>query len=72
MRVRFCAVAVALAAFVAGAPSVERALKVKESVAVPRGWTKRGEAPREMTIDLRIALPQSNFALLEKHLYEIR
>jgi tripeptidyl-peptidase I len=57
---------------VVAAPSTKHALKVKESIVVPRGWTRREEAPRHALLDLRIALPQPNFAVLEKHLYAVR
>lgn len=60
------------AALSLAAPSGKQTIKVKESIVAPRGWTKREEAPRHLTIDLRIALPQSNFPLLEQHLYEVR
>lgn len=60
----------ALSAYVAAAPSTH-VVKVKETVHVPRGWTKRDRAPRDLVIDLRIALPQSNFPALEQHLWEI-
>ena len=45
--------------------------RVKESIPPPFGWAQGPRAPPDHTIELRIALPQSNFALLEKHLYEI-
>ena len=53
-------------------PSPRHNLRVKEAIVAPRGWTKRGVAPRDLHIDLRIALPQSNFPLLEQQLYEVR
>ena len=59
------------AALVQAAPR-STAHKVKETINVPRGWTKREAAPSHRTIELRIALPQPNFATLEKHLYEVR
>ncbi|KAI0737696.1 tripeptidyl peptidase A [Daedaleopsis nitida] len=52
-------------------PSKDAAHKVKESVLPPRGWTKSTPAPADHVIELRIALPQSNFEQLEKHLYEV-
>lgn len=52
-------IVLALSGFALAVPSTK--FKVKESIAVPRGWTKREVAPRDFTIDLRIALPQSNF-----------
>ncbi|KAG6910783.1 hypothetical protein DXG01_007671 [Tephrocybe rancida] len=45
--------------------------KVKQSIVAPRGWTKSGVPPADHHIVLRIALPQPNFSLLEKHLYEV-
>jgi tripeptidyl-peptidase-1 len=45
--------------------------KVKESVAPPRGWIREKPAPPDHVIELRIALPQPNFDVLEKHLYEV-
>ncbi|KAF5333533.1 hypothetical protein D9611_002703 [Ephemerocybe angulata] len=47
------------------------AYQVKEEVNVPRGWVKHAEAPADHTITLRIGLPQPNFNVLEKHLYEV-
>ena len=46
--------------------------KVKETVPHPQGWSKSRPAPADHVIELRIALPQSNFAELERHLYEVR
>ncbi|KAF9450673.1 subtilisin-like protein [Macrolepiota fuliginosa MF-IS2] len=45
--------------------------KLKESVALPRGWVKHGLPPADHNINLRIGLPQPNFKLLEQHLYEV-
>ncbi|KAG6844454.1 hypothetical protein H0H87_006874 [Tephrocybe sp. NHM501043] len=45
--------------------------KLKESIQLPHGWVKVSPAPAGHVIDLRIGLPQSNFPLLEKHLYEV-
>ncbi|KAG6841851.1 hypothetical protein C0991_006258 [Blastosporella zonata] len=45
--------------------------KVKESVIPPRGWTKSGTPRADHSIVLRIGLPQPNFHILEKHLYEV-
>ncbi|KAF7335276.1 Tripeptidyl-peptidase sed2 [Mycena sanguinolenta] len=52
-------------------PSKDCEHQVKEEVVPPRGWTIFGPAPSDHFINLRIALPQSNFNLLEQHLYEI-
>lgn len=72
MRSSLASVLFAFAVLALAAPSAKQTLKLKESVIAPRGWTKRQVAPRDLPIDLRIALPQSNFPLLEQHLYEVR
>ena len=38
---------------------------MKESIAHPQGWVKQAEAPADYVIELRIALPQPNFSVLE-------
>ena len=43
---------------------------VKENHRVPPGWVKIGPAPPEHLIKLQIALKQSQFPELERHLYE--
>ena len=45
--------------------------KAKESVISPHGWVKHSAPSPDHTIVLRIALPQPNFPILEKHLYEV-
>ncbi|KAI6152381.1 peptidase S8/S53 domain-containing protein [Pisolithus tinctorius] len=46
--------------------------KIKESiVAPPRGWVEHAPAPPNHILELRIALPQPYFPLLEKHLWEV-
>jgi len=45
--------------------------KVKETVIPPRGWVQHSTPPSHHTIVLRIGLPQPNFHVLEKHLYEV-
>ncbi|KAF8841599.1 subtilisin-like protein [Paxillus ammoniavirescens] len=46
--------------------------KVKESIeAPPRGWIRHGPAPSGHTLELKIALPQPHFPILEKHLWEV-
>lgn len=45
--------------------------KIKEAIAVPRGWSQGPPAPRDHIIALRVALPQQRFHELEAHLYEI-
>ncbi|OJT09515.1 Tripeptidyl-peptidase sed3 [Trametes pubescens] len=62
---------VALATVVIAVPSKDGAHKLKESIPAPRGWTKSAPAPADHIIELRIALPQPNFAELERHLYEV-
>ncbi|KAG6910769.1 hypothetical protein DXG01_007656 [Tephrocybe rancida] len=53
------------------APSLPCTHKVKETVVPPRGWTQSGPPPADHTIALRIGLPQPDFHLLEKQLYEV-
>lgn len=72
MRSLLACLALGLGTFVSAAPSKECAHKVKESVQPPRGWVQRRPAPPDLPIDLRIALPQPNFGILEQHLYEVR
>ena len=62
----------ALAALAVALPAKDTAHKVKESILPPRGWTKSQSAPADHIIELRIGLPQPNFAELERHLYEVR
>lgn len=45
--------------------------QVKESIAHPRGWIQGARAPADHVLELRIALPQPNFHVLEQHLYEV-
>ena len=61
----------ALVSVVAAAPSLGPTPKVKESVYPPRGWVRLERVPGHSVIPLRFALPQHNFAELERHLYEI-
>lgn len=44
--------------------------KLKESVPPPHKWIDLGRAPPAQAIPLRIALPQTRFDELERHLYE--
>ncbi|KAL8714599.1 MAG: hypothetical protein Q9220_001547 [cf. Caloplaca sp. 1 TL-2023] len=44
---------------------------VKDSHHVPRRWTRVGEAPGHGVVNLEIALKQSRFEELERHLYEV-
>ncbi|KAF8207886.1 tripeptidyl peptidase A [Mycena galopus ATCC 62051] len=60
-----------LVAFAFALPSKDCEHIVKEAVVPPRGWTVSGPAPPDHLLKLRIGLPQSNFDVLETHLYEI-
>jgi tripeptidyl-peptidase-1 len=44
--------------------------EVKETHLVPRKWKQLDRAPADHLIDLQIGVKQSNFAELERHLYE--
>ncbi|KAI4160428.1 MAG: hypothetical protein LQ342_005752 [Letrouitia transgressa] len=57
---------------VSGSPIRSRSsYAVKESHHVPRKWSRVGEAPANGIIHLEIALKQSRFEELERHLYEV-
>ncbi|KAI0080805.1 tripeptidyl peptidase A [Panus rudis PR-1116 ss-1] len=71
MRSLFLSCVLALVAVESAAPSKFTAHKLKESIPPPRKWVKTAPAPKDLTIELRIALPQPNFAELERHLYEV-
>ncbi|OTB02283.1 hypothetical protein M426DRAFT_322859 [Hypoxylon sp. CI-4A] len=45
--------------------------RVKDSHHVPRAWRRVKRAPGDHVIDLQIGVKQSNFAELERHLYEV-
>jgi tripeptidyl-peptidase-1 len=66
------ALSVALATqLVCGTPIKARTeYAVKESHFVPRGWTMTGKPAPSHTIRLSIAVKQSQFEELERHLYE--
>lgn len=53
------------------APAKPCAHKVKETVIPPHRWIKHSTPAPDHTIVLRIGLPQPNFHVLEKHLYEV-
>jgi tripeptidyl-peptidase-1 len=53
------------------APSKPSPHKVKETVIPPRRWIRHSVPAPDHTIALRIGLPQPNFHVLEKHLYEV-
>ena len=44
---------------------------VKEVVSSPKGWVKYSRPPPDHNLILRIGLPQPNFHVLEKNLYEV-
>ena len=44
---------------------------VKEEISSPGGWVKHSRPPPDHNIVLRIGLPQPNFHVLEKNLYEV-
>ncbi|KAI1077884.1 tripeptidyl-peptidase 1 precursor [Whalleya microplaca] len=45
--------------------------RVKDSHHVPRNWRRVSRAPADHVINLQIGVKQSNFAELERHLYEV-
>ena len=55
----------------AAVPRGKPTYSVKEEVNSPRGWLKQGRPAPDHNIILRIGLPQPNFHVLEKHLYEV-
>lgn len=57
--------------YVGAIPTKDCAYNVKETIDVPHGWVKHSEAPADHRIVLKIGLPQPNFHVLEKHLYEV-
>ncbi|KAA1473412.1 tripeptidyl peptidase A [Dentipellis sp. KUC8613] len=65
----FAPVLLSFVALASAAPKC--AHKLKESISAPREWEIIGPAPADHILQLRIALPQHNFALLEQHLYEV-
>ncbi|KAI1324359.1 tripeptidyl-peptidase 1 precursor [Xylariaceae sp. FL0255] len=60
-----------LAAAVSAKPVARSAYALKDSHPVPRRWTKVARAPADHIMHLQIGLKQSNFAELERHLYEV-
>ncbi|KAL8807356.1 MAG: hypothetical protein Q9200_004696 [Gallowayella weberi] len=63
---------VSLSTVVECSPVRSRSLySVKDSHHVPRKWTRVSGAPANHVIDLEIALKQSQFDELERHLYEV-
>ncbi|KAF9567381.1 tripeptidyl peptidase A [Agrocybe pediades] len=59
------------APFVGASPVKDCPYSVKETIQPPRTWVKHGVPPPDHKIVLRIGLPQPNFGVLEKHLYEV-
>jgi len=57
--------------FVGAVPTKDCPYSVKETIQPPRTWIKHGVPPPNHKIVLRIGLPQPNFSVLEKHLYEV-
>ena len=55
---------------VAAVPKGLSSYSVKEEINSPRGWAKYTRPSPDHNIILRIALQQSNFPALEKHLYQ--
>ncbi|KAH0840250.1 hypothetical protein J3R83DRAFT_1257 [Lanmaoa asiatica] len=46
--------------------------KIKEKTeGPPRGWLRNDPAPSSHMLELKIALPQPHFPILEKHLWEV-
>ncbi|TFY67410.1 hypothetical protein EVJ58_g1640 [Rhodofomes roseus] len=70
LSLRFIFLFAVLSAFAVAAPA-EHTHRVKETVLPPRGWTALRPASPAHTIELRIGLPQPNFAELEEHLYAV-
>ena len=52
--------------------SVRSTYAVKDTHFVPKKWKRVGPAPTDHLISLQIGLKQSQFAELERHLYEGR
>lgn len=72
MWARSLAVFLTLVVSALALPSPDFEHKVKEQLSgPPRGWTITGPAPSDHFIQLRIALPQPNFHVLEEHLYAV-
>ena len=59
--------------FLAASPvaAAPKEYSVKEEVSSPRGWVKHSQPSPDHYITLRIGLPQPNFHVLEKNLYEV-
>jgi tripeptidyl-peptidase I len=72
MLIASTALLVALATQLAHATPIKARSEyaVKESHFVPRGWSLTGKPSPKHTINLSIAVKQSQFDELERHLYE--
>ena len=58
---------------VEGSPLESRSsYSLKETHTVPFQWTRVGAAPKDHVLNIQIGLKQSQFAELERHLYEGR
>jgi tripeptidyl-peptidase I len=66
----FSAALLVAAQAVFASPVARSGYTVKDSHNVPRGWKKVARAPANHVMHLQIGLKQSNFAELEKQLYE--
>ncbi|KAI1145207.1 tripeptidyl-peptidase 1 precursor [Nemania diffusa] len=67
----FSAALVVAAQAVFASPVARSGYSLKDSHNVPRGWKKGARAPADHVMHLQIGLKQSNFAELEKQLYEV-
>ncbi|TRX95570.1 hypothetical protein FHL15_003528 [Xylaria flabelliformis] len=67
----FSAALMAAAQAVFASPVARSGYSVKDSHNVPRDWAKVARAPAGQVMHLQIGLKQSNFAELEKQLYEV-
>lgn len=65
-------IAIAVEAAVSTPIQARTAYSIKGKHPVPRQWTRRDRAPRTQMLQLQIGVKQSNFADLERHLYEGR
>ncbi|KAK5626302.1 hypothetical protein RRF57_002017 [Xylaria bambusicola] len=66
----FSAALVAAAQVVLATPVARSGYSLKDSHNVPRGWAKVKRAPADHVMQIQIGLKQSNFAELERQLYQ--
>lgn len=72
MRPSLCALLFVAALSVGASHDRDTSHKVKESIdRPPRGWTRHGPAPPDHVLQLKIALSQPYFPILEKHIWEV-